>query len=897
MEFLEYNDVSAEIKGNMVPGRLKMTDQNIIFKNSKTGKVEQISANDIELVNFQKFIGSWGLRVFLKNGTLHRYGGFKEGEQEKVAKFFKTNYNKDMLEKELSLKGWNWGTAKFNGAVLSYNVGSNTAFEIPLHYVSQCNTGKNEVTLEFHQNDDTPVSLMEMRFHIPTSELAGDMDAVEAFHQQVMNKASVISVSGDAIAIFRELQCLTPRGRYDIKVFQTFFQLHGKTFDYKIPMSTVLRLFLLPHKDTRQMFFVVSLDPPIKQGQTRYHYLVLLFGIEEETSLELPFTEEELKEKYEGKISKELSGPTYEVLAKIMKVIINRRVTGPGDFLGHHKTPAIACSYKAAAGYLYPLEKGFIYVHKPPVHIRFEEIASVNFARGGASSTKSFDFEIELKQGSVHTFSSIEKGEYDKLFDYITMKKLHVKNTGKNDKALYDDDFGDSDTEKEPDAYLARVKAEAKERESDDSDGSDESTDEDFNPDKAKESDVAEEYDTNPSSSEDSDASDASKGSKKEKEKKQEKKPKKTITISEAPRKRKEKSKKREKDANAPKRPSTAFMLWLNENRKKITDENPGIKVTEIAKKGGELWRDLKDKSEWEEKASKAKEEYNQAMKKYKDSGAADEFKQKKKQAEKEEKSADKKSKAPAPKKAKANTSAGSGSGKFTSKEYVDDDDSSSDSDAGKKNKGSKESKKEKAKASSSEAEASSGSGDESGSGTNQRRRRWRCSDDARSPKLACSGNIASSSIHFLSVLYVCSLVVYEFKNNFKIFAIRKKVKMSDKPKRPMSAYMLWLNSAREQIKADNPGLKVTEIAKKGGEIWRAMKDKSEWEEKAAQAKEQYTKDLESFNANGGGGEGGGGGKKQAQKRGKKAKKASPAKKKKEESDEEDGDDDDEESE
>lgn len=47
------------------------------------------------------------------------------------------------------------------------------------------------------------------------------------------------------------------------------------------------------------------------------------------------------------------------------------------------------------------------------------------------------------------------------------------------------------------------------------------------------------------------------------------------------------------------------------------------------------------------------------------------------------------------------------------------------------------------------------------------------------------------------------------------------------KPKRPLSAYMLWLNSAREQIKRDNPGIKVTEIAKKGGEMWRAMKDKS----------------------------------------------------------------------
>jgi hypothetical protein len=35
------------------------------------------------------------------------------------------------------------------------------------------------------QNDDAPVSLMEMRFHIPSSELAGDVDPVDAFHKQV----------------------------------------------------------------------------------------------------------------------------------------------------------------------------------------------------------------------------------------------------------------------------------------------------------------------------------------------------------------------------------------------------------------------------------------------------------------------------------------------------------------------------------------------------------------------------------------------------------------------------------------------------------------------------------------------------------------------------------------
>lgn len=101
----------------------------------------------------------------------------------------------------------------------------------------------------------------------------------------------------------------------------------------------------------------------------------------------------------------------------------------------HSGTPAIGCSFKAAAGYLYPLERGFIYVHKPPIHIRFEEINSVNFARGGGS-TRSFDFEIELKSGTIHTFSSIEKEEYGKLFDFITSKKLHVKNRGKNVSSL-----------------------------------------------------------------------------------------------------------------------------------------------------------------------------------------------------------------------------------------------------------------------------------------------------------------------------------------------------------------------------------------------------------------------------------------------------------------------------
>ncbi|XP_063539906.1 high mobility group protein D-like [Cydia strobilella] len=79
---------------------------------------------------------------------------------------------------------------------------------------------------------------------------------------------------------------------------------------------------------------------------------------------------------------------------------------------------------------------------------------------------------------------------------------------------------------------------------------------------------------------------------------------------------------------------------------------------------------------------------------------------------------------------------------------------------------------------------------------------------------------------------------------------------MSERPKRPMSAYFLWLNSVREEIKAENPGIKVTEIAKLAGQMWQKMDDKSVWQEQAAKLKLKYLKDIEEYNSKNGSGEG-----------------------------------------
>ena len=55
----------------------------------------------------------------------------------------------------------------------------------------------------------------------------------------------------------------------------------------------------------------------------------------------------------------------------------------------------------------------------------------------------------------------------------------------------------------------------------------------------------------------------------------------------------------------------------------------------------------------------------------------------------------------------------------------------------------------------------------------------------------------------------------------------RKQIKLPGQPKRAMSSYFLWMNANRDEIKKDNPTLGIGAIAKKSGELWKALTDKS----------------------------------------------------------------------
>lgn len=77
-ETLEFNDIFQEVKGSMNDGRLRLSRQGIIFKNSKTGKVDNIQAGELTEGIWRRVALGHGLKLLTKNGHVYKYDGFRE---------------------------------------------------------------------------------------------------------------------------------------------------------------------------------------------------------------------------------------------------------------------------------------------------------------------------------------------------------------------------------------------------------------------------------------------------------------------------------------------------------------------------------------------------------------------------------------------------------------------------------------------------------------------------------------------------------------------------------------------------------------------------------------------------------------------------------------------------
>ncbi|KHN83648.1 FACT complex subunit Ssrp1 [Toxocara canis] len=209
----------------------------------------------------------------------------------------------------------------------------------------------------------------------------------------------------------------SPEGEFNVVIYKDRIALKGEDGmeRYTIPIDSIGRLFVLPQE--RHSFLVLALIAPLAQVDPPIAYVVL----------ELPAENKLTRSCAEMKNSKSIeetgdpvSSTTTEPLAKAMPKLI-ASLCGLDLEISVHKSSfspstvlSVACAHNGESGYLFPLEDGFFFVHKPPMHVAFSDVFSSDFV-GSKHSEKLSDFILTMKDGIDVVFSDIEKGKYGLL--------------------------------------------------------------------------------------------------------------------------------------------------------------------------------------------------------------------------------------------------------------------------------------------------------------------------------------------------------------------------------------------------------------------------------------------------------------------------------------------------
>eukprot|EP00970_Alexandrium_tamarense_P020835 scaffold15735_cov193-Alexandrium_tamarense.AAC.2 len=566
-----------------------------------------------------------------------RFDGFPPSDFDRLTEAFQTMYGITLKRHSMSSAGASWGNTDiankhlvFRQCMLEDADEDGEEFEprdgeemlsLDLGEVSQCvlpGNNRNEIEMQFLESDTVEAGtdqLVAIRFYVPPDQDADPTDkdaptSAELLQSRITEVASVKKTSGAIIAEFDENKgtFLTPRGRYSIELYDSFLRLRGAKYDYKIKYDDISRLFLLPKQDDMHMAFVIALDKPIRQGQQ---------CTKEQSELNINLDDATIEKEYNGEIQAHMNGSFSNLVAKTFKVITKKKVFIPGKFANANQQACVKCALRANEGHLYPLEKQFIFIHKPAVLIRFDEIESVEFQRyaGGQGSTRNFDLSVSLINTpgdnlavKEYTFSGIDKTNYASLYSFLSQKKIRIKNIegiGSEEPArsapMYNemDEGGEEMGESSEDEDYDQAKASESEESS-----SDEDDDDDLG-----------------SMSDDSDlAEHRKKAAKKSKDKssKKEKPSKKSADKGSNKRKEPEK-KKKQKDPNAPKRGLSAFNFFTSAKRGDIKAANPDASFAELAKLVGAEFKGLSasEKAKYEELAANDKKRYEKEMESY----------------------------------------------------------------------------------------------------------------------------------------------------------------------------------------------------------------------------------------------------------------------------------------
>lgn len=99
----------------------------------------------------------------------------------------------------------------------------------------------------------------------------------------------------------------------------------------------------------------------------------------------------------------------------------------PGNhFKSKAGQPCVKANVKAQAGWLYMLKNSIIFIPKPILYFRIEDIQAIEFHRINASN-KQFDIKLSLREEKkIVEFLGVERAELDALVEYFKTRGVKV---------------------------------------------------------------------------------------------------------------------------------------------------------------------------------------------------------------------------------------------------------------------------------------------------------------------------------------------------------------------------------------------------------------------------------------------------------------------------------------
>lgn len=377
-------------------------------------------------------------------------------DPSRFKEFIKANYGLEIEDEPINSRGINWGKVFFDtdmktstpDACLRFEIDNRLAFEVPYEQITRCanpGTNRNTLTLDFvgPKGKGGAQALESITFAV-----TGKASVASGLKQKISSKTKTGANTEKLCAQFESLKFMTPRGRFTVEFYEKFALFQGASQDYRVFYKEIEKLIYVA-ASSETMYLVISKGistssntssgsgggSSMVNSSKAQDFVLSLENRLDEVELNKVILDQTWQEK--PKIAS-CEKTQAELLSNLFADLTGRNLALSDESYKSSEAKTFArCTCKGRGnepGSLYPLKAGIIFLHKPVIYIRYQDISYVRFSEisgmssGRANINSTFELTFVMKSRDEDHFTGIYLSELDGFYNLFYTKKIVMRN-------------------------------------------------------------------------------------------------------------------------------------------------------------------------------------------------------------------------------------------------------------------------------------------------------------------------------------------------------------------------------------------------------------------------------------------------------------------------------------